>query len=100
MLSNNYRSLVANAASSICSMDAWLDGARARIAADTGLDPEQLSLAREDVDALLDLARVAAHDSGQRTNAPLVCYMLGRAMAEGGDLAALARSAAGSDDAR
>lgn len=81
-------------------MDAWLEGARGRIAAESGVDPEQLSLTQDEVDALLDLARVAAHDSGQRTNAPLVCYMLGRAMVEGGDLAVLARSAAGSDDAR
>ena len=36
---------------------------------------------------LLDLARVAAHDSGDRTNAPLLCYLLGRA---GGELDALA----------
>jgi hypothetical protein len=31
---------------------------------------------------LLDLARIAAHESGDRTNAPLLCYLLGRA--EGG----------------
>jgi Domain of unknown function (DUF6457) len=36
---------------------------------------------------LLDLARVAAHTSGDRTNAPLLCYLLGRA---NGDLEALA----------
>ena len=36
---------------------------------------------------LLDLARVAAHESGDRTNAPLLCYLLGRA---GGDLDTLA----------
>lgn len=28
---------------------------------------------------LLDLARIAAHESGERTNAPLLCYLLGRA---------------------
>ena len=31
---------------------------------------------------LLDLARIAAHDSGDRTNAPLLCYLLGRAQGE------------------
>ena len=36
---------------------------------------------------LLDLARVAAHESGDRTNAPLLCYLLGRA---GGDVDVLA----------
>ncbi len=28
---------------------------------------------------LLDLARIAAHNSGERTNAPLLCYLVGRA---------------------
>jgi len=36
--------------------------------------------------ALLDVARLAAHESGDRRNAPLLCYLLGRA---GGDVAAL-----------
>jgi hypothetical protein len=31
------------------------------------------------MDTLLDLARIAAHDSGARTNAPLLCYLVGRA---------------------
>jgi hypothetical protein len=38
---------------------------------------------------LLDLARDAAHESGDRRNAPLLCYLLGRA---GGDLDALAET--------
>ena len=29
----------------------------------------------------IDRAALAAHDSGARTNAPLLCYMLGRARA-------------------
>jgi hypothetical protein len=37
--------------------------------------------------ALLEVARLAAHESGDRRNAPLLCYLLGRA---GGDVAALA----------
>jgi hypothetical protein len=28
---------------------------------------------------ILDLARIAAHESGERTNAPLLCYLIGRA---------------------
>jgi hypothetical protein len=28
---------------------------------------------------LLELARIAAHESGERTNAPLLCYLIGRA---------------------
>jgi uncharacterized protein DUF6457 len=46
---------------------------------------EGLSAAEEKT--LLDLARVAAHTSGDRTSAPLLCYLLGRA---DGDLDALA----------
>jgi hypothetical protein len=36
-------------------------------------------LSEEDADTLLDLARIAAHVSGERTNAPLLCYLIGRA---------------------
>jgi Domain of unknown function (DUF6457) len=46
---------------------------------------EGLSAAEEKT--LLDLARIAAHTSGDRTSAPLLCYLLGRA---DGDLDALA----------
>jgi Domain of unknown function (DUF6457) len=38
-------------------------------------------------ETLLDLARLASHESGDRRNAPLLCYLLGRA---GGDVASLA----------
>jgi hypothetical protein len=31
---------------------------------------------------ILDLARIAAHESGDRTTAPLLCYLLGRAQGE------------------
>lgn len=31
---------------------------------------------------LLDLARIAAHESGDRTNAPLLCYLVGRAQGD------------------
>jgi hypothetical protein len=31
---------------------------------------------------ILDLARIAAHESGDRTSAPLLCYLLGRAQGE------------------
>jgi hypothetical protein len=44
-------------------------------------------LSDADAKTLLDLARTAAHESGDRTNAPLLCYLLGRA---GGELDALA----------
>jgi uncharacterized protein DUF6457 len=35
-------------------------------------------LSDEDAAALLKIAAVAAHTSGERTNAPLLCYLLGR----------------------
>jgi hypothetical protein len=37
-----------------------------------------IELSAEDERTLLDLARIAAHKSGDRTNAPLLCYLLGR----------------------
>ena len=48
------------------------------------MPPEELELSPDDVRALLDLARVAAHDSGERTNAPLVCYLIGVAVGKSG----------------
>ena len=52
-------------------MDDWLK----RVAAAVGSD-EQLS--GEDADALLEIARIAAHESDDRRNAPLLCYLIGR----------------------
>jgi len=64
-------------------VDEWLAAARDSIARATDLSREQLDLAEEEVRVLLELARIAAHDSGERTNAPLLCYLLGRATAAG-----------------
>jgi hypothetical protein len=60
-------------------MDAWLNDARNKLAGAAGIPPEELELSDDDVRELLDLARIAAHDSGERTNAPLLCYLVGRA---------------------
>jgi hypothetical protein len=46
-----------------------------RVAAAIGSE-EQLS--EEDADALLKIARIAAHDSDDRRNAPLLAYLIGR----------------------
>ncbi|TMM24552.1 MAG: hypothetical protein E6F94_09360 [Actinobacteria bacterium] len=70
-------------------MDQWLAQARDELARVSGIPAERLELDDEDVRALLDLARVAAHDSGERTNAPLLCYLVGRAQ-EGASLDELA----------
>jgi hypothetical protein len=68
-------------------MDAWLRDARDALAGAAGIPPERLALTDEEARTLLDLARIAAHDSGERTNAPLLCYLVG-----------LARSAAELDE--
>jgi len=68
-------------------VDAWLTQVTEAI----GLDPKTLSDADEA--EVLDLARIAAHESGERTNAPLLCYLLGLAAARGdASLAELART--------
>ena len=60
-------------------MDAWLTDARDAVAAASGMPASELELSNEDAATLLNLARIAAHDSGERTNAPLLCYLVGRA---------------------
>ena len=64
-------------------MDEWLTRARDSIAAAAGVEPATLELSAKDAETLLDLARVAAHISGERTNAPLLCYLVGRAQGSG-----------------
>jgi Domain of unknown function (DUF6457) len=70
-------------------VDAWLRAARDAIAAAANLPATELELTAAETRTLLDLARVAAHDSGERTNAPLLCYLVGLAAG---------RSGAGVDD--
>jgi hypothetical protein len=60
----------------------WL-AARADALGVEHLTPEHVSL-------LLNLAGDAAHESGARTNAPLLCYLVGRAQASGASLEELA----------
>jgi hypothetical protein len=60
-------------------MDGWLEDARAKLAAAVGDDASAYDLSRAEMDGLLELARVAAHESGERTNAPLACYLVGLA---------------------
>ena len=63
-------------------MNEWL----ARQADALGVDP----LTEEEQKTLLDLARIAAHTSGDRTSAPLLCYLLGVAHGGGRSLDELA----------
>jgi hypothetical protein len=62
-----------------------------RIADASGIEPSALALDPGDGETLLHLAGVAAHTSGERTNAPLLCHVLGRAVALGANLDELAR---------
>jgi hypothetical protein len=57
----------------------WLSRQADALAAGTGVDRAALELDGAEIDALLQLAGLAAHESGARTNAPLLCYLLGRA---------------------
>jgi len=42
----------------------------------------EFELSSEEMRILLDLAAYAAHESGNRVNAPLVCYLVGRLQGE------------------
>ena len=58
----------------------WLEETQRRL--ESGIeDAGDLSLSPADVELLLELARTAAHESGERTNAPLVSYLVGLATA-------------------
>jgi Domain of unknown function (DUF6457) len=77
-------------------MDEWLQRARGRVAATVGDEPGVYDLSAEEIDEILELARIAAHESGERTNAPLLCYLVGLARGRtGGDLADLVDAATG-----
>ena len=59
-------------------VDEWLTRAADAIAREAGVPRESLELDAATEATLLDLARIAAHDSGDRTNAPLLCFLAGR----------------------
>jgi hypothetical protein len=68
----------------------WISELTTRIADATGIAPATLAIDPDDADTLLRLAAIAAHESGERTNAPLLCHVLGRAVALGAPLDELA----------
>jgi hypothetical protein len=77
-------------------VDEWLSAAAARLARATGEESSALALEQAEVDELLELARIAAHESGERTNAPLLCYLVGLARGRrGGDLAEIVDAVVG-----
>jgi hypothetical protein len=69
----------------------WISDISGRIAQTTGIEPAAFALTDGGIDTLLRLAGVAAHKSGERTNAPLLCHVLGRAVALGTPIDDLAR---------
>jgi hypothetical protein len=73
-------------------MDDWLRQRADALAAASGLDRASFDLADADVHTLLDLAKDAAHESGERTNAPLLCYLVGLARGRGASLDELAEA--------
>jgi hypothetical protein len=60
-------------------VDDWLIRVRDALAEAAGVPTSELQLDQAAEVTLLDLARIAAHTSGERTNAPLLCYLIGRA---------------------
>jgi uncharacterized protein DUF6457 len=77
-------------------VDEWLREARDRLAGAAGQGPESLDLSQAEIDDLLELARIAAHESGERINAPLLCYLVGLARGRGGaDVSALVDATVG-----
>ena len=57
-------------------MHSWLEEAAEKLGGD-------IRLSGDEQRALLELARVAAHTSGDRRNAPLVTYLVGLARGRG-----------------
>jgi hypothetical protein len=59
----------------------WLETAAERLAAGVGDDPAEYEIDDREIERILDLAGVAAHEGGHKTNAPLLCYLVGLAQA-------------------
>jgi Domain of unknown function (DUF6457) len=78
-------------------MGEWLNGAAERIADQVGDDAADYAVSEDDANRLLGLAGVAAHSSGERTNAPLVTFLVGYALGrhEAASLEQIAQAARG-----
>ena len=64
----------------------WLNEVTVRLATELRLEVADLLVDARAAETLLEIAGVAAHTSGDRTNAPLLCHVIGRAVAGGADL--------------
>jgi uncharacterized protein DUF6457 len=69
----------------------WFDDTAGALADAAGLDKRDLALPDDVRLEILDLARIASHASGERINAPFLCYALGFAVGRGVSLDDLAR---------
>jgi uncharacterized protein DUF6457 len=67
-------------------MNEWLSARADDLAKRSGVDRAALELTEQEAEQLLALAGHAAHSSGARTNAPLLCYLVGLARAGGASL--------------
>ncbi|MBI4261216.1 MAG: hypothetical protein HY658_11685 [Actinobacteria bacterium] len=76
----------------------WIDRVTGEVAGAAGMDPGELALSGSDSETLLDVARIASHSSGDRTNAPLLCYVMGLARSSGRSLEELAEAVRRSAD--
>jgi len=77
-------------------MDTWLSAVRDAVAEATGIPAAELEIDQDAARELLNLARIAAHESGERTNAPLLTYLVGVAVGRGADLDAVVAAATSS----
>jgi hypothetical protein len=57
-------------------MNDWLRAEIDALAERAGV--EAPGLIDDDAKVVLDIARIASHTSGDRTNAPLLCYLIGK----------------------
>jgi len=73
-------------------VNSWLSRQADALAAAAGVDRASLELTSDEIDALLDLAGTAAHESGDRRNAPLLCHLVGIARANGTSMTELAEA--------
>jgi hypothetical protein len=70
----------------------WITEITLHLASVLKIDAADLLIDEITKETMLELAGVAAHASGDRTNAPLLCHVLGRAAARGADLDACAQA--------
>jgi hypothetical protein len=76
----------------------WLEEVTTAVEKTAGVASGELQLGDDVRREILDLARIASHSSGERINAPLLCYTLGIAVGRGaalGDLAGAVRAGGG-----